>query len=375
VLFEGDFGFYKSQGDLDTAWSWANQAGLYQTYIFGSGRRLSEYVEVGPQFCNRGLNAGCVKGAAFSIDGTSRWNGQTMLRTEVIPAKQPSAQGLRIYRFSMSVRNLSPSYEHQLVFFESHFCDIKFGNPGADLQFWVSGNKHWSTGPAGQDWHNFAFEVDYGSGGVSLWYSKGGDPMNKVVERKSAPVSQSDFHVGILRLPQGNNQDPVKTSVWYSNVAIFDSTADLISGVSPSPSPTPNIVNDPTPSTPSSAPSSSSSLSDAVSIDSFPNEILTVNQRYNLRVSYSSSSLDNKIIVCNLLAVSLDGQVLSVLAQGVRRVSSAGVSNVSVRPRQLAPESQFHCWILTVTDYLKNPTQSASYATGLGKSPMILVNS
>jgi hypothetical protein len=167
VLFNGDFGYYASDTAMDS-WSWANQVGIYQSYIFGSGYKISTYVDLSSSYCNSGFNPNCQKGALFMIDGTSRWNGQTMLRTEVIPQPQPAATGRRIYRFSMKNIDLNSAYEHQLVFFESHFVEIKYGQPlspaNGDVsdmfQFWVQGQMYWAI-PSMGAWHNFAFDVDY----------------------------------------------------------------------------------------------------------------------------------------------------------------------------------------------------------------------
>jgi hypothetical protein len=167
VLFDGDFGYYASDTAMDS-WSWANQAGIYQSYIYGSGYKISTYVDLSSSYCNSAFNPNCKKGALFMIDGTSRWNGQTMLRTEVIPQTQPAASGRRIYRFSMKNIDLNSAYEHQLVFFESHFVEIKYGQPlsaatgdVSDMfQFWVQGQMYWAV-PSMGAWHNFAFDVDY----------------------------------------------------------------------------------------------------------------------------------------------------------------------------------------------------------------------
>ncbi len=50
--------------------------------------------------------------------------------------------GMRYYRWSMKMgaaNRLDPSVEHQLVFWEAHFADIKYGGSGGD-NLWFSVN-------------------------------------------------------------------------------------------------------------------------------------------------------------------------------------------------------------------------------------------
>jgi hypothetical protein len=162
-----------------------------------------------------------------------------MLRTELIPIKQPTATGRRIYRFSIKVDNLNSDYEHQLVFFESHFCEIKYGVPSGQgksspfakkLQFWISGQIAWSI-EATSEWNNFAFDINYDSKTVGLWWSRNSDSLSNVLPSRSSRTELSDFHVGILRLPLNGVQDQTKTSVTYSNIAIldkFESGSDVV---------------------------------------------------------------------------------------------------------------------------------------------------
>lgn len=132
---------------------------------------MSTYVDISSTFCNKPFNQFCEKGAMVTIDGSSRWNGQTMLRTELIPSPQPTAAGRRIYRFSIKNVNLNPAYENRFVFFESQLIWIVYGKPNnqaagdvADnFQFWINGKFYWAV-PAENNWHNFAIDIDHSAG-------------------------------------------------------------------------------------------------------------------------------------------------------------------------------------------------------------------
>ena len=238
VLFQGDFGVYASSTDLDT-WTFGNNTGIYQAYIFAQpGFLASQYINIQSQFCNKAFNPSCGKGAQYMINGSSSWHNQTLHRTELIPNNpQPTASGRRLYRFSMRVDNLTVTYEHQLVFFESHFIEIKYGetnlNVSSHLQFFIGGNLQWST-PANGLYHNFAFDVNYDAKTAGLWWSTGGDALKQVVPAttNASGAATSDFHIGILRVPLGGNgiQENDTSYVTYSNVFIEDSLSTLTKG-------------------------------------------------------------------------------------------------------------------------------------------------
>jgi hypothetical protein len=55
---------------------------------------------------------------------------------------------------------------------------------------------------------------------VTLYASTGGAPLQKRAEVANAPVSPSDLHIGVLRLPQNGKQLQTGTGVYYSNMWI-----------------------------------------------------------------------------------------------------------------------------------------------------------
>ena len=98
--------------------SWSNQVGPYQYYIHGSGN-LTEYVNLAPSYKNP-ADTSSSEGVKITIDNTSSWNGQAMLRTELIPqTTAPINAGKVYYHFSMSHTATNPPSaieEHQVCF-------------------------------------------------------------------------------------------------------------------------------------------------------------------------------------------------------------------------------------------------------------------
>ena len=153
LLWDGRLNAYQSAAFLEK-WSWSNQVGPYQYYIHGSGA-VSEYVKLSPKYKNPADSAS-KQGIQVTIDRTSVWNSDNMLRTELIPqTSAPINQGLVYYHFSMQHTRThppSPYEEHQVCFFESHFTEMKYGlisgESGAmdtKLQWMVNGVSHWGT--------------------------------------------------------------------------------------------------------------------------------------------------------------------------------------------------------------------------------------
>jgi len=214
--------------NFDT-WSWSNQVGEWQTYIYGTkfnNATASHYLDLSSSYKNP-ADTVATKGVRVMIDGTSFWNGQTMERTEMIPnlASSNYQSGILYYKWSMKQGTnfaLNSSYEHQLVFFESHFCEVKYGGSGGDaLQFFANGNKVWDTPFTKETWFNFAMEVDYSAKKVGFFASQGNQNVQRVYGPTSvSSVSTSDFHVGILRLPFNNFQGTTAEFVYYSGIQI-----------------------------------------------------------------------------------------------------------------------------------------------------------
>ncbi|RHZ63769.1 glycoside hydrolase family 131 protein [Aspergillus thermomutatus] len=222
--------------------SWSNQIPPYQWYIHGS-QPTSHYLGLSSNFKNPADKADA-QGIRITIvlppsiipfqsiftdgtkDGTSSWNGQPMMRSELIPQTTANmGQGHLYYHFSLSTSKTNapnPSFEHQIAFFESHFTELKYGRlsgaTGDDntLRWMVSGQTKWSTPLVAGTWYNFAYDIDFGAGTVGLWASTGSEALAKVVENVGASTSTNsqDWHVGELRLDNGGTSAAAEDWFW-----------------------------------------------------------------------------------------------------------------------------------------------------------------
>ncbi|KAG9004071.1 hypothetical protein FRB90_011060 [Tulasnella sp. 427] len=214
VVWSGDFDYYGSASDFNT-WSWSNQVGEYQYYIHGSGP-VTQYLDVSTAYANPGIS-GESKGLKLSIDQTSTWNSN-FWRTELIP--QTSANlgtGQKYYHFSVKRTATNPplfSYEHQVVFFESHFTELKVGiSPNqTQLQWCVSGSPKYAVDFTPGVWYNFAYDINFSASTVGLWASTGSNPLQRVYAQTSASTStnSADWHLGVLAFDQGTAKED-----WY----------------------------------------------------------------------------------------------------------------------------------------------------------------
>lgn len=104
----------------------------------------------------------------------------------------------------------------------------------------------WSTPLTPNTWYNFAYDIDFSAGQVGLWQSTGSAPLTQVV----APIAQSassngaDWHIGVLRLPNGGTNAAAEDYFWSGIYIESGSITTSIAG--------------PQPGTGGSAPSSSS---------------------------------------------------------------------------------------------------------------------
>jgi hypothetical protein len=214
-----------SSADLDK-WSFATPVGSYQYYIHGSGT-VDKYVNLDTSFKNP-ADTGSKQGAKITIDETAKWNGQSMLRTELIPQTTAAInKGKMYYHFSVktSAENApTATNEHQVAFFESHFTELKYGGQGTsnkNLQWCVNGVSKWDVELVADEWHNVAYEIDFSAGSITFWHSTGSDPLTKTAGPFSASTSSNgaDWHVGVLRLP-GSNDGPGAEDWFFSGVYI-----------------------------------------------------------------------------------------------------------------------------------------------------------
>lgn len=63
--------------------SWSSQVGTYQWYIHGASA-TSAYLNTDPSYKNPAVTRE-TRGLKLTVDSTSHWNGQTMMRSELIP--------------------------------------------------------------------------------------------------------------------------------------------------------------------------------------------------------------------------------------------------------------------------------------------------
>ncbi|QRV92146.1 carbohydrate-binding module family 1 protein [Ceratobasidium sp. AG-Ba] len=213
VVWDGSFAPYTTADDF-AKWTWANQVGSYQYYIHGNGPP-SDYLALSSDYKNPAITRE-PRGLKMSISPTATWNSN-MERIELIP--QTSANlgtGTLFYHFSVKRSNTNApnsGLEHQVMFFESHFTELKYGiNGDTDLHWCVGGVSKWQTPFTADTWFNFAYEINFSSGNVGLWASTGGSPLTKVVQNIAASTStnSADFHVGVLRIV---NQSGIED--WY----------------------------------------------------------------------------------------------------------------------------------------------------------------
>jgi hypothetical protein len=161
----------------------------------------------------------------MTIDSTATWNSQ-MERAELIPQTSVNlGTGQMYYHFSLkrSTTNVpDPTLEHQIMFFESHFTELKYGVGAtpANLVWMVTGNQKWSTTFTANTWYNFAYDINFSAQTVGLWASTGGNPLVKVVNNVAASTStnSADFHVGVLRLV-----NTPKPEDWYVSGVYIES--------------------------------------------------------------------------------------------------------------------------------------------------------
>ncbi|KAH7928411.1 carbohydrate-binding module family 1 protein [Leucogyrophana mollusca] len=213
-VWSGSFNAYSTVADFDN-WSWSNEVGEYQWYIHGS-QPTSHYLALDPSYKNP-ADSSETHGLKLTIDSTATWNSN-MERTELIPqTTQNLGTGELFYHFSVMHSATNPpnsAYEHQIVFFESHFTELKYGvAPNAtNLEWMIQGQPQWGTPFTPGTWYNFAYDINFSAGTVGLWASTGGDPLQRVVPNAAASTSTNseDWHLGVLRLVSGTD-----TEDWY----------------------------------------------------------------------------------------------------------------------------------------------------------------
>ena len=177
------------------------------------------------------------QGVKITIDETAKWNGQSMLRTELIPQTTAAInEGKLYYHFSLKTAGTNKptaTNEHQIAFFESHFTELKYGSAGGsntNLQWHVGGVSKWDVELAADEWHNVAYEIDFDAGSVSFYHSTGSDALKKTAGPFDASTSSNgaDWHLGVLRLPGSN--DAAGAEDWFFS-GVYIESGDLTTSV------------------------------------------------------------------------------------------------------------------------------------------------
>ncbi|KAJ4300834.1 hypothetical protein N0V90_002922 [Kalmusia sp. IMI 367209] len=234
ILWDGRFNDMTSSADLEK-WSFSNPVGSYQYYIHGSGP-VTDYVNLDTTFKNP-ADTGSKQGVKITIDETAKWNGQTMLRTELIPQTTAAInKGKVYYHFSIktAAENVpTATNEHQIAFFESHFTELKYGASGSsntNLQWHVGGVSKWDVELVADEWHNVAYEIDFDAGAVSFYHSTGSDALTKTAGPFDASTSSNgaDWHLGVLRLPGSNDADGAED--WFFS-GVYVESGELTTSV------------------------------------------------------------------------------------------------------------------------------------------------
>ncbi|KAH7406640.1 hypothetical protein DE146DRAFT_648000 [Phaeosphaeria sp. MPI-PUGE-AT-0046c] len=217
IVWDGRFNDMTSSADLEK-WSFSTPVGSYQYYIHGSGA-TSKYVNLDSSFKNP-ADTGSKQGAKITIDETAKWNGQSMLRTELIPQTTAAInKGKLFYHFSVKTTGTNApttTNEHQVAFFESHFTELKYGGAANNkLQWHVGGVSKWEVELVADEWHNVAYEIDFDGGQVTFWHSTGSAALTKTAGpfKVSTSSNGADWHLGVLRLPGSN--DAAGAEDWF----------------------------------------------------------------------------------------------------------------------------------------------------------------
>lgn len=232
VLWDGRLTNYTDASFLND-WSWSNKVGPYQYYIHGS-RSLEEYVAVSAsEYKNPADDA--THGIQISIDDTSSWHGQSMMRTELIPQTTAAInKGKVFYHFSVQHTDMNPpsqTEEHQVCFFESHFTELKYGLLGGDqgtssnvLHWMVSSKSQWNVTFEAGVWHNVAYGIDFDAQTVSFYHSTGAEDLTLTAGPVSATTfsDAADWHLGVLRLPASSGASGIKEDWHFSGVYVED---------------------------------------------------------------------------------------------------------------------------------------------------------
>ncbi|KAK0253148.1 hypothetical protein LTS09_011819 [Friedmanniomyces endolithicus] len=241
ILWDGRLNNETSSAFLND-WSFSNTVGQYQYYIHGTGP-VTDYVNLGTAYKNP-ADSGSVRGIQVTIDNSSVWNSDNMLRTELIPqTKAPINKGKVFYHFSVqhtATNPPSPYEEHQVCFFESHFTELKFGLIDGEqgtldqsLRWDVNSETHWNVSFTAGIWHNIAYAIDFDAGSVGFYHSTGSDDLTLTVPPVSVSASSNgaDWHLGVLRLPSSTGRSDTAAEDWHFS-GLYIESGEITTSVS-----------------------------------------------------------------------------------------------------------------------------------------------
>ena len=241
MLWGGRLNAHKSSAFLEN-WSFSDEVGPYQYYIHGDGP-VKDYVNLSPKYKNP-ADVGSKQGIQITIDSSSVWNNDGMLRTELIPQTTAAInKGKVFYHFSMQHTGEhppSPYEEHQVCFFESHFTEMKYGlisgeqaTKDTHLQWMVNGQSHWSVVFRPGVWHNIAYAIDFDAGSVTYYHSIGANKLMKTAGpvAVSASSNGADWHLGVLRLPSTTGRTDAAAEDWHFS-GVYIESGELTTSIS-----------------------------------------------------------------------------------------------------------------------------------------------
>ncbi|KAK1079477.1 hypothetical protein LTR33_006352 [Friedmanniomyces endolithicus] len=241
ILWDGRLNNETSSAFLDD-WSFSNTVGQYQYYIHGTGP-VTHYVNLATSYKNP-ADSGSAQGIQVTIDNSSVWNSDNMLRTELIPqTTAPINKGKVFYHFSVqhaATNPPSPYEEHQVCFVESHFTELKFGVIDGEqgtldqsLRWDVNSETHWNVSFAAGVWHNIAYAIDFDAGSVGFYHSAGSDDLTLTVPpvSVSASFNGADWHLGVLRLPSSTGRSDTAAEDWHFS-GVYIESGEITTSVS-----------------------------------------------------------------------------------------------------------------------------------------------
>lgn len=218
-------------------------------YVLGAGQKFSQVVKfpgvVGSLFdlpvLSKALEVTINDNSIFAPGGNPQAGFR---RTELMPitnnGTDATVNGVTTLHFSLRpdfARPLNISHQYELVFIEtndyaSHVWTIKAGTPFGEKEGAISKKLRLegstAGGVAGQTlfevewdsptWHNFAVQVDWVKNKLSAYYSRGYEPLQKVVNNiKNDATGKGQAHIGVLKLPT-NSDNPSQNGYQQSNL-------------------------------------------------------------------------------------------------------------------------------------------------------------